>query len=1474
MFRHKRFFLKCFFVIISAICFTALAESAYDLVPWATNTDPSDVAKSTSMVITSGSQAYTIVQGGTMDGANCRTPLSWYEAMVQTWESNRTVKLENTGTTDIVNPWLSNGRNNFRTGQEIVDSAVTPGMTLKEKVLAITWQQNRHRYHEGIDNEASDPVKVLNVYGYGLCELESRAWASLCKVAGVTQVTPVHAMGHCFPQAYFDGRWNILDSEYQAIMLLRDNETIASEQDCGRDHDLVKRTHVAGILSPDSSNIQEGTYAPMFVYEGPPAGDIGVPITTTMNMTLRPNEAITWRWGHLSPSKFHDENNTIRETHMICDGLWEYNPDFAINDTTWRSGALSVSNITNTAGTLTATSGTGAIVWKITSPYVIVGGSIAPAGTGAVFSISWDNSSWTTLSSNNLDSNFPHTGTPRYSYYLRCQLTGSNNLTGLNILNDIQMAPLALPEMRVGSNPFTYSDQSTSRNARITHEWVERSASNPPNAPPSCTYPADAGESDGTDIIFKWTVPTDPDAGDTIADYQYELSDRADMKWPLSFDFYKIISKTKDTGKAQLSLPYPGLLAPDKTYYWHVKAKDSHGVWGAWSNTWSFTARGVNYPINIVMDTTTVAGIGTLKWSANLLGRAPAKYRVYGSDEKGFTVSDSTHVVFVGETTEFGVPTGWKQAIFPSNFVTETTATQLDVVGPGLALPNTNKAYYRVVAVDSVNKRSWSSDFAQTPSPFIYSQPVLVGQIGQPYSYQVNTIRSIGDLKYNSNLSRNFRVIERPKYTLTQAPSGLSINQDTGLISGTPASLGTVIVSVVLQSEIRDYDLRWLAWGIERSTVTPINIGPFTQQYLLGDINDTTPPSNVPAVRDGTGSDASATFSTTTLSANWDSSADAESGISGYKYAIGTAQGATDIAVWTTISNVTSVTRTGLSLSAGTTYYFSVAAINGAGLQSAATTYSNGQYVAPDATPPSAPGIVRDGATAGVDISTTISTTQLNATWTSSADAESGISGYKYAIGTTAGGFDTTNWTTIGNVLTITKTSLSLSVGSTYYFSVKAVNGQGLTGTATNSNGVLVVSTADASAPTAPPAVRDGAVMGTDDSSTISATTLSANWAAASDPESGITNYQYAIGTTAGGIDVATWTTIGNVLTITRSALTLTPGSTYYFSVKAINGGGLTGPAANSNGQYVIAIDTSDTSAPANIGVVRDGLSSDVDSSTSLTQLSANWEASADAESGILRYWYSIGTSAGALDTRNWTDNGQAISVNATGLSLSAGATYYFSVKVENGVGLFSQATNSNGQYIAAIPLTDTTPPVISVITAQNITQAEAVITWTTDEPATSLVEYGSSANYNKTTTLDSTYVTAHSMALPNLTANTVYHYRVISRDTFGNETASVDYTFTTLPPAPTQINPEIHAYPNPYRIGNNPVKFRMAGMTGGEVGIYTISGRLIKKQTGTTEISWDGTNTDGEKVGRGIYIYKITSSTGETITGKLALTK
>jgi glucan endo-1,3-alpha-glucosidase len=73
-----------------------------------------------------------------------------------------------------------------------------------------------------------------------------------------------------------------------------------------------------------------------------------------------------------------------------------------------------------------------------------------------------------------------------------------------------------------------------------------------------------------------------------------------------------------------------------------------------------------------------------------------------------------------------------------------------------------------------------------------------------------------------------------------------------------------------------------------------------------------------------------------------------------------------------------------------------------------------------------------------------------------------------------------------------------------------------------------------------------------------------------------------------------------------------------------------------------------------------------------------------------------------------------------------------------------------------------------------------ATTTWTTSVPADSQVAYGTTTSYTASSTLNSTLTTSHTIALNGLTANTTYHFIVLSRDAHGNLATSSDQTFTT----------------------------------------------------------------------------------------------
>jgi len=92
----------------------------------------------------------------------------------------------------------------------------------------------------------------------------------------------------------------------------------------------------------------------------------------------------------------------------------------------------------------------------------------------------------------------------------------------------------------------------------------------------------------------------------------------------------------------------------------------------------------------------------------------------------------------------------------------------------------------------------------------------------------------------------------------------------------------------------------------------------------------------------------------------------------------------------------------------------------------------------------------------------------------------------------------------------------------------------------------------------------------------------------------------------------------------------------------------------------------------------------------------------------------------------------------------------------------------------------DSTAPVITDVSVLATGRTGAAITWTTDEEATSAVEYGLNKYYSFAASPDEYLVTSHIIILSGLTPQAKYDFRVKSTDAGGNESISDDYTLTT----------------------------------------------------------------------------------------------
>ncbi len=171
----------------------------------------------------------------------------------------------------------------------------------------------------------------------------------------------------------------------------------------------------------------------------------------------------------------------------------------------------------------------------------------------------------------------------------------------------------------------------------------------------------------------------------------------------------------------------------------------------------------------------------------------------------------------------------------PANFIAETTAMELPVLGSEVALPAANKTYYRVVAVDAEGKRSGPSDYAVAPRPVIYSKPALQAKLGVEYRGRVSANRSLGDLRKHNPEVANFWDIEHPKYAF-KGPSWLKLDADTGALSGTPDTAGKfdVEITATIDRQVRKLDEGTLGWGNEKVLSTSTErVGSANQRFVI-----------------------------------------------------------------------------------------------------------------------------------------------------------------------------------------------------------------------------------------------------------------------------------------------------------------------------------------------------------------------------------------------------------------------------------------------------------------------------------------------------------------------------------------------------------------------------------------------------------------------------------------------------------------
>lgn len=739
---------------------------------------------------------------GLLDGTNTFTyPDS------RSFQPMRKIAITNVGKETVFKPRLIiNFKRNWFDIESIRAECFQGANTVKERALAV-WKfmrDNRlHYYEPDYGREIDDPVKFLGVYGYGMCYNTSFAAASIASGfpydgRAYAEFSPRNR--HSVKDLKFDSTFVLLDPDIEVFYLKSDNKTLASYADVANDKHLIKRVHHYGKAVP--YNIFNN-YVADAVYEPTPALKFAglYPSYHTLDFKLRPGESIEYSW---EPAKYYHHFLPWASTHNapmknVGNGKFVYSTNFVnadLNELVNEYSGVATSEGDDAGPHIYPDSAgkTSSFVIAVESPFAIVNGKVwgnfyrsaADDELGISFSkdsITWK-PVWTSRQTGVHEDSVelyeliqPTSSAATYRYYLKVDMMSvaelSCGIDSLQITSDFQVSRFFLPTLELGDNLVTYSDSnSTERQVAVEIEWEESSENAPPSRIEQPIFPVDQSVVDSLRFTFQWPVASDADG---IVDYEFLLSDRPDMRFPLSPSFEVYTSLASGGGAtASFSIPFDGMLNADSTYYWRVRAKDAKGAWGNWSPVWSFTPKG---PMPPFLDEAVVEGDSiTLRWDANPNGRVPAYYEIHASNEAfGFTPESST--------------------------LWDTTHSNRKRIPVTSTSPYT---FYRVLAVDGNGSRSGPSNYSMIPYPFVYNFPDSIAP-GQPYEMKLttNTVYTtdmvyIGLVQVDIEEMVDVNVISKPEWitynetdrTLVGIPDYAQAHQDSIIVQFTGLTTG------------------------------------------------------------------------------------------------------------------------------------------------------------------------------------------------------------------------------------------------------------------------------------------------------------------------------------------------------------------------------------------------------------------------------------------------------------------------------------------------------------------------------------------------------------------------------------------------------------------------------------------------------------------------------------------------------------
>jgi chitodextrinase len=224
----------------------------------------------------------------------------------------------------------------------------------------------------------------------------------------------------------------------------------------------------------------------------------------------------------------------------------------------------------------------------------------------------------------------------------------------------------------------------------------------------------------------------------------------------------------------------------------------------------------------------------------------------------------------------------------------------------------------------------------------------------------------------------------------------------------------------------------------------------------------------------------------------------------------------------------------------------------------------------------------------------------------------------------------------------------------------------------------------------------------------------------------------------------------------------------YYFMIKGWDEDG-NGPGESTIGTFHTEI-LPDTTPP---------IISNVNSHATDTTATIMWDTDELADSVVE---YGETEVLGSIEINSTLEYDHSVTLT----NLQPSTTYYFRVNSTDTSGNYA---NGKVMQFTTEEGPDITPPKITDVMVEDITESSATVTWKTNEPSDSLVKYGETTTYVAEVS-DPTLAFDHSLKITGLDHSEEYHYLIQSKDMAGN-LQDYEGTFNTASP-PDETPPNI----------------------------------------------------------------------------------